>query len=85
VPSALIPPADAADLLQQSCPANLLCVPNEYLPTPLAPINSCSSAFGQGACVSNCVDLGLGGIFGQSNCTDNHTCVPCLFGPPGCP
>jgi hypothetical protein len=85
VPSAMIPPDDAADLLQQTCPTDLLCVPNEYLPTPTAPIDLCNSSLGQGACVSNCVDLGLGGIFGQADCTDNHTCVPCLFGPPGCP
>ena len=84
LPTALVPAGQAGQLLQQACPSGLLCVPNEYLPgSPGIPL--CNSALGQGACVSDCVDLGLGGIFGQSNCTDNHTCVPCLFGPPGCP
>jgi hypothetical protein len=77
--------ADAADLSQLTCPTDLLCVPNEYLPDSPVPIQLCNSGLGAGACVSDCVDLGIGGIFGQADCTDNHTCVPCWAGAPGCP
>jgi len=83
VPTAMVPQAQQGDLLQLTCPSNLLCVPNEYLPNSTIPIPSCSSFLGTGACVSECTNLPLS--FPQGSCPGNHVCVPCLFGPPGCP
>jgi hypothetical protein len=86
VPSSQVPASEAAKLNQDVCPGGFLCAPNEYLPgnTPY----TCSAGLlgGQaGACVSRCVNLGLGGIFGQKDCPDNHACVPCSLAPAGTP
>jgi hypothetical protein len=85
LPSALIPPDDQANLLQHSCPTDMLCIPNEYLPDPPIPIQTCTGGWGTGACVSQCVD-GVPTFFGQGDCPGNHICVPCWIAPttPGC-
>jgi hypothetical protein len=87
VPQAQVPSSQASNLQQESCPSQFLCVPDEYLPTPTLPISGCSTLlFGGGTCVSLCVSLPAGaGIFGQRQCPDNHTCVPCSLAPAGTP
>jgi hypothetical protein len=78
VPTENIPPAQAGNVLQDSCPSSLLgCVPDEMLPGGPGP-QPCTGLLGAaGACYSNCLSLGLGQIFPQRDCPDNHTCVPC--------
>jgi hypothetical protein len=93
VPKSLVPSSEQSDLSQHECPSNAadyLCVPNEYLPTPTAPLDTCSTLVGAGACVSDCVNVTGSFLFSQDSCPDNHICVPCdvasIFGsaPPGC-
>jgi len=84
LPQSKVPADQQANLLQDTCPASFLCVPDEYLPNPTVPISTCSGLLGTGACVSECTNVP--GIFGQNDCPDNHLCVSCLFAPstPGC-
>jgi hypothetical protein len=86
VPSSQVPSSEASKLNQDVCPGGFLCAPNEYLPgnTPY----KCSAGLlglQDGACVSRCINLGLGGIFSQKDCPDNHACVPCNLAPAGTP
>jgi hypothetical protein len=84
VPTAMIPADQQANLNQLTCPTDLLCVPNEYLPDPPIPVETCFTILGAGACVSECTSVP--GIFTQGSCPGNHLCVPCLLAPstPGC-
>jgi hypothetical protein len=85
VPTSSLPDDQEANLNQLTCPAQTLCVPNEYLPNSTVPIPTCNALIGQGACVSECVDVP--GIFSQRNCPNNYVCVGCWLAPntPGCP
>jgi hypothetical protein len=87
LPSSLIPSAEQGSLEANTCPsdasdpADYLCVPNEYLPTPPAgyTVETCTTGLGAaGACVSNCANTGLGGIgASQGTCPANHICISC--------
>lgn len=85
LPTAKIPADQAKGLQQATCPADFLCVPDEYIPQQGVPIATCTTP-GGGACVSKCVP-NLPGYLGSGDCPDkNHVCVPCQFAPttPGC-
>jgi hypothetical protein len=97
VPKTLVPSSESGPLQADECPSNAadyLCVPNEYLPTPTAPIATCTTSIlfvpVAGACVSQCVNIPATFLFSQDDCPPNHLCVGCtissLFGssPPGC-
>jgi hypothetical protein len=78
VPTENIPSSEVANLNQDVCPSGaLLCVPDEMLPGGPGP-QVCSGLLGaEGRCYSDCLNLGLGQVFPQRDCPDNHTCVPC--------
>jgi len=100
VPTYEIPSSQSGSLNQDACPANFLCVPDEYLPAPHnGPYTPTTCTYhylgfipGAGACVNSCAVKGTGGLAnsGQESCGANHVCVSCtlagLFGskPPGC-
>lgn len=91
VPKSNVPSAQQSSLTQNTCPTNAagyLCVPNEYLPTPTEPLDTCEAHYslvgvglidaGVGACVSKCANTSVGGlIFDQGTCPDNHLCIGC--------
>jgi hypothetical protein len=96
IPKSQVPTAQQSNLQQDSCSStNYLCVPNEDLPAPhnVPPGIGCNAtALGfpySGSCISNCVNLGVGGVFSAGNCATNgmpnHTCIPCFFAPAGSP
>jgi hypothetical protein len=101
VPRSLIPASQASNLKAEACPtgnpADYLCVPKEYLPTPPPgySVQTCTNpVLGSGTCVSQCANIlaGLGnvvlGLLGPNGCPGNHVCVPCSVAPagtPGCP
>jgi len=78
VPTENIPSDEISNLEQDVCPSSqLLCVPKEMLPGGPGP-RPCTGLLGaEGRCYSDCLNLGLGQIFPQRDCPDNHTCVPC--------
>jgi hypothetical protein len=94
VPTFDVPANQQGSLNQDVCPAQFLCVPDEYLPAPhtSGSIQTCSNLIiFPGACVNTCaVNVPASFIFGQNGCPANHLCVNCalgsLFGskPPGC-
>ncbi|HEY2749305.1 MAG TPA: hypothetical protein VGL86_32025 [Polyangia bacterium] len=77
VPTENVPSSEVSDLNQDVCPSTLLCVPTEMLPGGPGP-RACTGLLGaEGRCYSDCLNLGLGQIFPQQDCPNNHTCVPC--------
>ncbi len=76
VPTENIPSSEQSNLNQDSCPSQLLCVPNEMLPGGPG-LQSCTTLLSSGRCYSNCLNLGLGQVFPQADCPPDHTCVPC--------
>jgi hypothetical protein len=78
VPTENIPSSEVANLNQDVCPPGaLLCVPDEMLPGGPGP-RVCYGLLGaEGRCYSDCLNLGLGQVFPQRDCPNNHTCVPC--------
>ncbi len=90
VPRSNVPSGQQGSLKQDACPSNAadyLCVPNEYLPDPTAPVETCTHLLlGAGACVSNCANLSIAGVvLTQGTCSANHKCVPCSLAPAGTP
>ena len=89
VPKTLVPSSQQSNLEQDECPtnaANYLCVPDEYLPNPTAPVTTCSAGLlGAGTCVSKCVNISVGIVLSQGTCPANHDCVPCSLAPAGTP
>lgn len=90
VPRSNVPSGQQGSLKKDVCPSNAadyLCVPNEYLPDPPIPVETCTHLLlGPGACVSNCVDLSIAGVvLTQGTCSANHKCVPCSLAPAGTP
>jgi hypothetical protein len=85
VPQENVPSSEQGNLQQLSCPAQLLCVPDEMLPG--GTVQTCSIfILGKGTCLSNCLNLPwLTGIFGQGTCASNHRCIPCSVAPAGTP
>lgn len=78
VPTENIPSSQQGNVLQDSCPSSALgCVPDEMLPGGPGPRVCYGLLGGEGRCYSNCLNLGLGQVFPQRDCPDNHTCVPC--------
>ncbi len=78
VPTENIPSSQLPNLNQDVCPSSQLrCVPDEMLPGGPGP-RVCYGLLGaEGRCYSSCLNLGLGQVFPQRDCPDNHTCVPC--------
>jgi hypothetical protein len=90
VPKSLVPSGQQASLNQNVCPTNAasyLCVPDEYLPNPPYPYQTCNAGLlGKGTCVSQCATIPLGGVgLSQGTCPGNHLCVPCSLAPAGTP
>jgi hypothetical protein len=85
VPTENLSSSQQGNLSQLTCPTGLLCVPDEFLPTGSGG-QGCSASIilpYSGTCISNCAKLGVGGVFPQGNCPDNHKCIPCNFAPAG--
>ena len=87
VPKTQIPDSQEGNLKQDACPSSAyLCVPTENLPGGSGG-QACSLIFGtvDGSCFSNCLDIGIGEVFPQEQCPDNHSCIPCFLAPDGSP
>src|SRR5258708_33711844 len=79
---------DTSKLTQDACSSAYLCVPNELLPGGLGG-QGCTFEIWpidfSGSCYSNCLDLGIGEVFPQGTCPNNHSCISCAFPPSGPP
>jgi hypothetical protein len=78
VPTENIPSDQLGNLEQDVCPSTALrCVPDEMLPGGPGPRACTGLLGGEGRCYADCLNLGLGQVFPQRDCPNNHTCVPC--------
>ena len=78
VPAELLPPEQADNIPQESCPrSDQRCAPNESFEDPDAALTPCSSLLVQGGiCVLECLVTGLGALLPQGDCEDGRRCVP---------